>query len=105
MNDVDSAVCVAAERGVLTALEGDCKTPLGAFAERVDTEPAPGAARATRMRLRAFVARGDRSDLRSGERVVDWPSSEEDAHTCGLELGRELTANGVDGAGGARGTV
>ena len=42
--------CVAAERGVLVALGGDCKTPLGAHAERLgDT-----------LRLRAFVAQARR---------------------------------------------
>jgi hydroxymethylbilane synthase len=78
----DSAVarCVAAERGVLEAVGGDCKTPLGAYAERVGGE----------LRLRAFVARADGSALRHGERVVPWPATEAAARAIGLELGRTI---------------
>jgi hydroxymethylbilane synthase len=99
MNDPDSAFCVAAERGVLAALEGDCKTPLGAFAERVTTAAGTRAVHdahidAPRLRVRAFVARPDGSEYRTGERIIDWPASEVDAHTCGRELGAELAQKG-----------
>ncbi|MCL2448955.1 MAG: hydroxymethylbilane synthase [Polyangiaceae bacterium] len=98
MNDPDSAVCVAAERGVLEALGGDCKTPLGAFAERV--LPAPLArgvhdvGAGARLRVRAFVSRPDGSAYRAGERHFGWPQSWVDAHARGHELGLELAADG-----------
>jgi hydroxymethylbilane synthase len=82
LHDSASATCVAAERGVLVAVGGDCKTPLGAHAER-DQEA---------MRLRAFVAEVDGSRLRRAERRVPWPASEPEAHQIGLELGRMLMA-------------
>ena len=81
LHDGAVATCVAAERGVLEAVGGDCKTPLGALAERVDGS----------LRLRAFVARPDGSGRRHGERVVPWPASEPDAREVGLALGQTLS--------------
>jgi hydroxymethylbilane synthase len=80
LHDASAASCVTAERGVLIALGGDCKTPMGAYADRVDQ----------RMRLRAFVAEVDGSGLRRGEQVVSWPASETEAQEVGLALGRKL---------------
>lgn len=80
LNDESAATCVAAERGVLVALGGDCKTPLGAHADRFDG----------RLRLRAFVAEVDGSRLRRAEDIVTWPTSEAHAHEVGLALGRRL---------------
>jgi hydroxymethylbilane synthase len=80
LHDVETATCVAAERGVLIALGGDCRTPLGAFAERSGD----------RIRLRAFVAKADGSVRRQAERVSPWPAAAIDAHDLGLALGREL---------------
>jgi hydroxymethylbilane synthase len=71
-----------AERGVLEAVGGDCRTPLGAHAERT----------AGSMRLRAFVARPDGSGLRAADKTFAWPATEVDAHSLGLELGRSLTS-------------
>ncbi len=82
LNDRDSATCVAAERGVLRALEGDCKTPLGAYAERAGAT----------LRLRAFVADPDGSARRTAERAVPWPAAEADAYDVGLGLGGALVA-------------
>jgi hydroxymethylbilane synthase len=79
MHDPETAVCVAAERGVLIALEGDCKTPLGAFAERAGTS----------LRIRAFVCEPDGSRLRKDERTLPWPD-EQRAHDVGVEIGRAL---------------
>jgi hydroxymethylbilane synthase len=81
MHDASAGTCVAAERGVLVALEGDCKTPLAAYAERIDT----------RMRLRAFVADPDGAQYRAADRTIPWPSADE-AHRIGLEMGRSLKA-------------
>jgi hydroxymethylbilane synthase len=80
MHDAAVARCVAAERGVLEAVAGDCKTPLGAHAERVGGQ----------LLLRAFVARPDGSGVRHGERFVDWPDTEAGARAVGLDLGRSL---------------
>jgi hydroxymethylbilane synthase len=80
LHDATAATCVAAERGVMLALGGDCKTPLGAHAERLgDT-----------LRLRAFVARPDGEGLRRAEREVAWPATEEAAHAVGRALGESL---------------
>jgi len=80
LHDVETATCVAAERGVLIALGGDCRTPLGAFAERTGGV----------LRLRAFVAAADGSAQRRAAREAPWPSSAIEAHDLGLALGREL---------------
>jgi len=82
LHDAPSAICVSAERGVLVAVGGDCKTPLGAYAERQQEN----------MRLRVFVADADGSRLRRAERLIPWPASEADAHQAGLALGRTLMA-------------
>ncbi len=80
MHDATSATCVAAERGVLIALEGDCKTPIAAFAEKNGTQ----------LRLRAFIADPDGARFRESDRTFAWPSSEGDAHRIGLEIGASL---------------
>jgi hydroxymethylbilane synthase len=80
LHDPSAATCVAAERGVLIALGGDCKTPLGAHAER----------RNDGLRLRAFVAEPDGSRLRRAEHFGAWPASETEAHAVGLALGKTL---------------
>jgi hydroxymethylbilane synthase len=80
LHDLETATCVAAERGVLIALGGDCRTPLGALAERMGST----------LRLRAFVADASGAALRRAERESPWPSSAEDAHDLGLSLGRAL---------------
>jgi hydroxymethylbilane synthase len=77
VHDAHAAACVAAERGVLIALGGDCKTPLGAHADRLDGS----------LRLRAFVAGPDGSNLRRAETITPWPESREDAHAVGMALG------------------
>jgi hydroxymethylbilane synthase len=80
LHDTEAAVCVAAERGVLVALEGDCKTPLAAYASRDNG----------RFVLRAFIAQPDGSRLRAGERAAPWPADEEEARRMGEDLGKEL---------------
>jgi hydroxymethylbilane synthase len=79
MHDATTAVCVAAERGVLIALEGDCKTPLAAYATRDGGT----------MRLRAFVCEPDGARMRRSERTLPWPG-EAEAHDVGRALGRFL---------------
>lgn len=80
LHDPQTAHCVAAERGVLLAVGGDCRTPLGAYAERVV---------GNQMRLRAFVANGE-GPARRAEKAVPWPRGEDEAMEVGLALGRTL---------------
>ena len=80
LHDLETAVCVAAERGVLVAVGGDCKTPLGAHAHREGES----------LRIRAFVAMRQQADLRKIERVFPWPATEAQAHSVGLEVGGGL---------------
>jgi hydroxymethylbilane synthase len=80
LHHAETAMCVTAERGVLVALGGDCKTPLGAYAERVGTS----------IRLRAFVADEQGDALRRAERESSWPANATEAHDLGLSMGRTL---------------
>ena len=81
--DPETSIAVAAERGVMVALEGDCKTPLAAYAVRASSGE---------LWLRAFVADPDGARMRSAERRVAWPQAEEEARRVGLDLGAELLA-------------
>ncbi len=81
LHDADTATCVAAERGVLAAVGGDCHTPLGAYARRQGSE----------LELRAFVARDTTpASYRSAARTVAWPITADAARDLGLAIGREL---------------
>jgi hydroxymethylbilane synthase len=80
MHDADAARCVAAERGVLIALGGDCKTPLAAYAERAGSG----------MRIRAFAANPDGSNAKRIDEEALWPADEAAAHEAGLAVGRRL---------------
>jgi hydroxymethylbilane synthase len=84
LHDPDSARCVMAERGVLLGVGGDCKTPLGAYAERAGSE----------MRLRAFVTRPDGTEMRAVQTSLAWPDDDEAAHALGAKLGRALLSSG-----------
>ncbi|MDB4942933.1 MAG: Porphobilinogen deaminase [Labilithrix sp.] len=75
--------CVAAERGVMVALEGDCKTPLGVYGMRAGAD----------LLLRAFVAEPDGTGHRSAAVTVPWPASDDAARVVGEALGRELHAS------------
>lgn len=84
VHDPVTATCVAAERGVMIALEGDCRTPLGAYAVKDgDT-----------FWLRAFVSNPDGSNLRRGEEKTAFPplgqQGEDEAAKLGLALGKRL---------------
>jgi hydroxymethylbilane synthase len=76
----DTAVAVAAERGVMLAVAGSCQIPVAALAVRHGAE----------LWLRGMLAEPDGSRLRRAERRVSWTSSDAEAHQLGLELGREL---------------
>jgi hydroxymethylbilane synthase len=85
LSDEVTSRCVHAERGVLTALGADCKTPLGAYAEKIEDH---GVAT---MRLRAFVV--DPSDahdpphVKRQDQSIQWPQTDEEASAFGLRLG------------------
>jgi hydroxymethylbilane synthase len=90
LHHLETAICVTAERGVLTALGGDCRTPLGAHAERT-TEG---------LLLRAFIVDGDAgaesATPRRAEQRAPWPANAEAAHELGLALGRSLLSPARD---------
>jgi hydroxymethylbilane synthase len=64
----------------MIALEGDCKTPLGAYGER-DGE---------RIHLRAFVAEPDGARLVRADERAAWPESDADAEAFGRAVGAKL---------------
>ena len=79
LHDARAATCVAAERGVLSALEGDCKTPMAAYATAIGDD----------LELAAFVAEPDGSRLRRAKERTAWPS-ERDAEAFGKIIGLRL---------------
>jgi hydroxymethylbilane synthase len=79
LHDLETATCVAAERGVMAALEGDCKTPLAAHARRVGDQ----------MELAAFIAEPDGTKMRRASERTPWPN-ERDAEKFGREIGARL---------------
>lgn len=81
LHHAETAIAVAAERGVLVALGGDCTTPLGAHAERSGDL----------LRLRAFVADKAGAAFRQAERMFPWPADEADAVRIGRTLGDYLS--------------
>ncbi len=81
-----SVLTVAAERGALTALEGSCKTAIGAHA-RLD---------GGRLHLivEALTPDGARRFRREGEADVGGPDGEAVARALGLRLGEEVGKEG-----------
>ncbi|HVK65141.1 MAG TPA: hydroxymethylbilane synthase [Polyangium sp.] len=79
LDDAETNVRVAAERGVMVALGADCRTPVAAHAVRTDEG----------LWIRAMIAEADGTRPRMGERRVAWPSAAE-ATRVGLDLGQEL---------------
>jgi hydroxymethylbilane synthase len=73
----DTAIAVAAERGVMLAVGGSCRLPLGAYAVREDGE----------LWLRALLAEPDGTRPRRGELRRPWPTSAAAAEVLGRELG------------------
>jgi hydroxymethylbilane synthase len=81
LNDEESAQRVAAERALLAALDGSCRTPIAALAEM----RASG-----RLYLRALIARPDGTTLYHAERE----GAATDGHAMGKDAGTELRATG-----------
>lgn len=82
LGDAETALLVHAERGVMTSVEGNCQTPVAAFAER----------RGGELRLRAMLAEPDGSRLRRCEESCTWPASLEEALAFGEAVGARLKA-------------
>jgi hydroxymethylbilane synthase len=78
--DEETSICVAAERAVMAAVFGNCRTPIAALAEREGDS----------LRLRAMLAEPDGSRRRSGERRIAWPTDAAEAAWAGRDLGEEL---------------
>jgi hydroxymethylbilane synthase len=71
---------VTAERAVMAAVEGNCRTPVAAYAVRDKGG----------LWLRGLLAEPDGSRVRTGERHIAWPSSLEEAVRVGQDLGAQL---------------
>jgi hydroxymethylbilane synthase len=86
--DGETSICVTAERAVMAAVDGNCRTPVAAFAVREGDS----------MRLRALLAEPDGSHLRTTERLVAWPAGEAEAERIGRDAGEELRARRPPGS-------
>ena len=89
LNDPATALAVAAERGAMTALEGSCRTAIGAHAEIA----------AGHLRLTAEILAPDGSARwrRSGEMAAGNAAElEDEARALGLRLGAEVQAAAGD---------
>ncbi len=80
LHDTETATAVAAERGVMAAVDGNCQTPVAAFAQRLGEA----------LWLRALLAEPDGSHYRADEVRVPFPSSPAQSHELGLRLGQRL---------------
>jgi hydroxymethylbilane synthase len=76
----ETMLAVAAERGVMLAVEGSCQTPVAAYAI-LDGDG---------IWLRGFLAEPDGSSPRHGERRAARPPSALEAAALGRDLGAEL---------------
>jgi len=77
INHVETMTRVSAERAMLSALDGSCRTPIGGLAE-VTTDGD--------LHLRGLVARADGSEVFTAERL----GTPVDAEALGRDAGREL---------------
>jgi hydroxymethylbilane synthase len=84
LEDPEAALLSKAERAVLVAVEGDCRTPVAAFAERIVEADRP------KLRLRAFLANQDGTRPRREELVVDWSDDASWVAALGRDLGFKL---------------
>ena len=89
LNDPTTALAVAAERGAMTALEGSCRTAVGAHAEITD--------RRLRLTTEMLAPDGSARWRRSGE-IGDVAAADalDQARALGLRLGAEVHAMAGD---------
>ncbi|MFN3512592.1 MAG: hydroxymethylbilane synthase [Phenylobacterium sp.] len=83
-----TALAVAAERGALTALEGSCRTAVGAFAQLDGAE--------IRLVVEALSADGRHRFRREGAASLAGADPESAARELGLALGAQVAAEGGD---------
>jgi hydroxymethylbilane synthase len=83
LHDEATALRVAAERGVLISVGGDCKTPVAAHAMREGDGM---------MWLRGMLADENGGRVRRGERRFRWPASAAEADDAGRQLGAQLVS-------------
>ena len=83
-----TTIAVAAERGALLALEGSCRTAIGAYAT-VDRERLS-------LIVEALTPRGEQRFRRMGETSVGGSDAEGSARALGLDLGRSIRAEAGD---------
>ena len=76
----ETKIAVLAERGVMRAVEGNCQTPVAAYALREGSE----------IWLRALLADPDGSNLRRNALRAPWPSTAAEATALGETLGQSL---------------
>ena len=76
----ETKIAVLAERGVMRAVEGNCQTPVAAYAFRAGAE----------IWLSALLADPDGSNLRKNAVRALWPSTDAEATALGEVLGRTL---------------
>ncbi len=82
LNHLDTAIAVAAERGVMRSTGGNCHVPLAAYAQRLGDG----------LWLRGLLADPNGRQVRRAETKVPWPGSEAEAARIGEQLGLELKA-------------
>ncbi len=80
----ETKIAVLAERGVMRAVEGNCQTPVAAYAIRDGAD----------LWLRAMLAEPDGSNVRKNELRVPWPTGDVEAGALGEQLGRALRGRG-----------
>lgn len=84
MRHPETSICVAAERAVMAAVEGNCRMPVAAYAVREGDA----------VHLRGLLADPDGTHLRHGERRAAFPADEREAALLGRDLGDELRRKG-----------
>ena len=80
----ETKIAVLAERGVMRAVEGNCQTPVAAYAVHEGAQ----------IWLRAMLAEPDGSNVRKDELRAPWPVDSAEASAVGEQLGRALRARG-----------
>lgn len=80
LEDRATSLCAHAERGVMRAVDGDCKTPVAAFATLKEGT----------LYLRALLAEPDGSQLRRAEITAPSPQDPTEAAALGFSLGQRL---------------
>jgi hydroxymethylbilane synthase len=82
LEDIETAIATATERGVLIAVDGSCQVPVAAYAERDGQD----------LWLRALLAEPDGSNLRREELRCPWPETLQRAQEIGSTVGLALRA-------------